>query len=286
MAAKQAEEERVKAEQSRMVAEQLRRTVSPHESKRKAELEEQQRIAAQKAEQERIKAEQARIAAEQAEKERLAAKKAEEERVKAEQARIAAEQAEKERLAQENAKQQKLAELQAELDRQAAAQKEQERLAAEKAKAEQLKAAEQARAEKAAMREKAISQYKAVMDKYPGTRASVAAAAKLKELGVAVPVAAQPAQESADGGQVLRVEGAQLSSFDFNVATAPQASDVATRVSLPFEVTNRGKRPRLLLPGERFPCENTIPNFPASAMPEQVINQTPTLARERPTRVV
>jgi len=277
VAAQKAEQERLNAEQTRLAAEKAEKERVVAEAARQVAIKkEQERLAAEKVEKERIAVE-AKRKAELAEQQRLAAQKAEQERLKAEQARIAAEKAEQERVAQEKAKQQKLAELQAELDRQAAAQKEQERLAAEKDKAEQLKAAEQARAEKAAMREKAINQYKAVMDKYPGTRASVAAAAKLKELGVAVPVAAQPTQEAVDGGQVLRVEVAQLSSFDFNVATAPQTSDVATRVSLPFEVTNRGNGPDSFYLESGFPVEYNS-KFSASAAPEQVINQTPTLA--------
>lgn len=308
-AAEQAEQQRIaaeKAEQLRLAQEKAAREKVAAEEAEKQRLEreklEQQQKAAAQAELERIAAEkagmerlaQARAAKEKSEHERAAAEKAEQQRLsalKAEEDRLAAEQEANRRLAAEKAKQERIAAEQAAVEaenaRLAAAKKEQERQAAaqaeEQRQARQREAEEKSRAEKAAMREKAISQYKSIIDKYPGSSAATVAASKLKELGIAValPVKAVPVEqkpeEQPENAQVLRLEVAQYAGFEFNLLTAPKTYDVARRISLPFEITNRGNGNDSFYFESGFPAEFNV-SFAAAAAPEQAINQTPVLA--------
>ncbi len=282
-AAEKKEQERlaaVKAEQERLAAEQERITaVKAEEAKRAAlaaaEKKEQERLAAVKAEQERVSAEQ--IAKAKAEQERAAA-------VKAEEARFAAAAAESARVAALNQAEAKAASEKKERELVAAARKEQERRAAIKAEEEQLLAAQKVaedkvRAEKRALREKAIAQYKSIIDKYPGSSAAASAAAKLRELGLAVALpqvaAAEPVPENA---QVLRLEVAQYAGFEFNLLARPEAFHVAERVNVPFEITNRGNGNDAFYLESAFPAEFKA-RFAAATSPDAVINQTPELAQ-------
>lgn len=162
-----------------------------------------------------------------------------------------------------------------------AAGKEQERLAAERQ--QQERQAEKARAEKAALREKAIAQYKAIIDKYPGSAAATAATAKLQELGVAVALTPKQAEvgqkpaEQPENAQVLRLEVAQYAGLEFKLLARPQAYDVARRISVPFEIVNRGNGNDSFYLESGFPKEFNAGFAPAAA-PDQGINQTPLLA--------
>jgi hypothetical protein len=137
---------------------------------------------------------------------------------------------------------------------------------------------ESANAAKSVLREKAIAQYKSILVTYPNTKAAAAAAAKLKELGVAVslPVqeAAVPASESA---QVLRLEVAQFAGLEFNLLVQPQAYNVAQRISIPFEITNQGNGRDSFYLESGFPPEYSA-GFTSAAAPVQAINQTSVLA--------
>ena len=310
IAALKAEEERVareKVEQERTAAEAAEQQLLAalkEESDRLAKAQaEQQLLAAQKAEEERIararaeqeriararaeeerllavlKVEEARKAAEKveqerqaalaAEQQRLTARKAEEERQAAEAIRHAAVKAEQERIAREQAEQERQAGLKAEEERKAAEKAEQQRLAGLKAEEERKAAA------KAALREKAVAQYKSIIETYPGTRAATAAAVKLKELGIAVALPAQAAAEVLpENTQVLRLEVAQYAGFEFNLLPGQQAYEVARRISVPFEVVNRGNGT------DSFNLESSFPavfgaSFAAASAPDAPISQTP-----------
>lgn len=297
------------AEQQRLTAnkaaEELKQASEKVEQERAiAEKAEQERIAAEKTEQQRLallKAEEDRKASEVAEQQRLAAQ-AEEERKqvaeKAKQDRVAAAKAEQKRKAQEQAAQEKAAQENAEQARIAAENAEQKRLAAEKAEKERVAAAqaeeqqlarqrqaeEQGRAGKLALREKAIAQYQSIIENYPGTKAAAAAAAKLQELGIAVAlpaakavVAEQKPAEQPENAQVLRLEVAQFAGFEFHLLDSPKTFEVARRISLPFEITNRGNGKDSFYLESGFPAEFNA-NFAAADTPEQNINQTPVLA--------
>jgi len=294
IAAEQAEQQRLEREKP----EQLQKAAAQAELERiAAEKSAMERLAQAKAARETAteekpvpqlqtqeEAERERAAAEKMEQQRLAALKADEERLVAGQEaikRLAAEKANKERIAAERAA------AEAESARLVAAKKEQDRLAAaqaeEQRQARQREAEEKSRAEKTALREKAISQYKSIIEKYPGSKAATAAAAKLQELGIAVALPAKAAaveqkpEEQPENAQVLRLEVAQYAGFEFNLLATPKAYDVARRNSLPFEITNRGNGNDSFYFESGFPAEFNV-SFAAAAAPEQAINQTPVLA--------
>jgi len=299
LAAVKAEQERVaaiKAEEARTAAAEAARIAALKQAEKKAAAEkaERDRLAAAQAEQERVAAVQAeltRLAETKKEQERLAAIKAEQNRIaaeqaaraKAEQERIAALKAEEARVAAATAEAARVAALKRAEEKAAAEKKEQERQAAVNAE-EQLLAAQKAaeekvRAEKNALREKAIAQYKSIIDKYPGSSAAASAAAKLRELGLAVALpqvaVAEPVPENA---QILRLEVAQYAGFEFNLMPRPEAFHVAQRVNVPFEITNRGNGNDAFYLESAFPDEFKA-QFAATSSPDTVINQTPVLAQ-------
>jgi len=288
LAAKKADEERLareRAESERIAV------VKKAEEQRQAALEaERQKLAAQKVEEERR-------AKEQAEVERLAAvKKAEEQRqaaLEAERQKLADQKAEEERLAREKAEAERVAVVKAAEEKRLAAekaaaamaeQKERELTIARKAEAEQ-RAAEKARQDKDVLKEKAIVEYKGILSRFPGTRASQVAAARLKELGVAVALpaavsSAPAAAETAVGAaHVLTLEVAQYAAFEFDVQSPTRPVDVAQKTVIPFEVQNRGNGNDSFYLASGFPAEFGA-RFVAASDPEQAINQTPMLASE------
>jgi uncharacterized membrane protein len=208
-------------------------------------------------------AEAARIAAQKAERERLALLKAEEAR----QAIAAADAtAEKERIAAE----------------QSAKENEARRLAARKADTERLDRLKQSEAKgrtaKQAYREKAVGQYKAIIDKFPTSAAAITAAAKLRELGVAIalppPVTDAPLPENA---QVLRLEVAQFAGFEFNLLNRPDAFAVGRPTVVPFEVINRGNGTDSFSLESAFPADFKV-RFASAAASGVSVTQTPELA--------
>jgi len=259
IAALKAEEERRIAEKEALDAETARLAAE--------KKKEQERLAALKAEEERSALEKARQ--EKAEQDRIAAVKAEEaaRAAAAESARLAALKAEEDRRIAEKAT------LDAETARQAAARAEEQKLARQRIADEKIKA------EKAALREKAIALYKSIIDKYPSSAAASSAAAKLRELGVAVslPPAAATVETLPENAQILRLEVAQFAGFEFNLLTSPGTCKVAQRISVPFEITNRGNG------NDSFYLESGFPEafnsvFAAASSPDVAINQTPAMA--------
>lgn len=269
------------AEQQRLAA------IKAQEERQAAELAAKERLAKAKAEQDRLaalKLEEERKLAEKAELERIAIRKAEEERTAiaaAEVARSAAAQQEQQRLAAEKAAEKAeaarlAAAKQVELERVAAAQAEEQRLAQQRAAEQKIDS------EKMALREKAIAQYKSVIENYPGSSAATAAAAKLHALGVALALPprvadAEQKQVEPENAQVLRLEVAQYAGFEFNLLPRSQSYDVARRISVPFEVINRGNGSDTFYFESGFPPEFNA-SFAPAATPDQIINQTPVLA--------
>ncbi len=300
-AERQAQEkaQQVKREQERLAAakveaDRLAQAKAQQEADEQAKAE-AARVAQAKAHQEaaekakalKAKAEAARLAREKAEAERRAAEKAEAERVAA--------KAEAERQALAKAEAERKAKAQAEAARIAAVQAAEQRQAAEKAAAaagtvsaatEQRPASEATRRERMAMREKAISEYKNIIERFPGTAAAKTAANRLKDLGVAVALpqtaASQPATTAtsdASSGtmQTLTLEVAQYAAFDFDLQPPAQPVAVAQKTAVPFELQNRGNGQDSFYLATGFPAEFGA-RFAAAAAPEQIINQTPLLA--------
>gem|GEM_PF-401709 len=284
-AAAKAEQERIavaKAEELRVAAEQAATR------KLAAEKAEQERQASLKAEKERQAAAAAERAAQaKAEQERLVVAKAEAERLAAERAiavKQAAEKAEQERLAAVKAKEEsriaalletaRLAQLRAEQDRLAAVKAEEARMAQKRT------ADEKGAAAKKELREKAIAQYKSIIETYPNSQAATTAAAKLKELGVAVavPVQLAAASEQPENSQVLRFEVAQYAGFEFNLLAEPKAYNVGQPVAIPFELINRGNGNDVFTLASSFPSEFKAWFAAAAAAPTTGITQTTQLA--------
>lgn len=150
----------------------------------------------------------------------------------------------------------------------------QERAVAEKTKQEQL-----AR-EKALLREKAIAQYKSVIRDYPDTRAAATAAAKLGELGVTTQEPARdatPETGQVETEQILNLEVVQFAAFELTLPATPKTCDTARRISIPFEIVNRGNGNDSFKLESGFPAEYAS-SFAAVSAPEQAISRTLSLA--------
>ena len=276
-----------KAEQEQLAvrkAEEALRGEAAAESVRIAEQKtETVRLAQTKAEQERALqagAELARMNALKEENERkAAAEKAERERialVKSEEAKQAAAAAEAARMAsikaEEESRTAERGAKDAEKSRISALKSEEARLA------EQKLAEEKAHAAKLAYREKAIGQYKAIIDKFPASTAAVTAAAKLRELGIAVALPPKSAEQPMpENSQVLRLEVAQFAGFELNLLARPDSFAVGRPVTIPFEVINRGNGKDSFSLESAFPADFKA-RFISAAAPGAAINQTPELA--------
>jgi len=299
-----AESEKVDMEEvARQQAEMVRQTMAKAEQKRlavlkaeeereaaaKADKAEQKRVASATAEEERsaAAAEEKRLAAENVEKQRL-----EREKVGQEQRAAAAAESEQKKQALLKAEEGRVAAQRIEKERQASAaaeaaqrdggRQEQPGRAAEKAEEQPQPAAGDAaqniRASKAALREKAIAQYKSILEKYPDSKAAATAAAKLKELGVAVALPQAAALEQLpENAQILRLEVAPFAALDFDLTARPQAYNVAQRIGIPFEITNRGNGSDSFYLESGFPAEYAA-GFAAATQPELAVNQTTLLA--------
>ncbi|QVW35064.1 DUF11 domain-containing protein [Geobacter sulfurreducens] len=320
LAAEQAARERVEAErlaaqkaaQEKATAE---RRVAEQTAREKAEAE---RVAAQKAAEEKVAAERRaaeQAAREKAEAERVAAQKAAEEKVAAERRaaeQAAREKAEAERVAAQKAAEEKAAagrlaaektaaELRA-AEQAAAAKVEAERVAAEQARRDR-EAAERLAAEKAdrqkeeteqaavrraeeqkraALREKAVAEYKSLIDRFPGTRAAAAAAAKLAEMGIthvapSPAVAAAPPALAEKNAQILTLEVGQFADADLMIQPPVQGLEAGKRHEIPFEVVNRGNGTDSFYLESGFPFEFGA-QFADAGRKEIPINLTPSLA--------
>jgi len=281
-----AEAERVareKAELDRVAAVQVA-AAQVAQAKATREAAEKANILKAKAESERVareKAEADRVAAAKAEAAQLAQAKATSEaaeKAKAETEHQASlKRAEEKRLAAAAALEERRA---AEKAASAAADQREMKLAADRKAEEARVAAEKVRQDRAGLKEKAIEEYKTIIGRFPGTAAASSAAARLKELGVAVPVATPmvPASEAATAtAQVLTLEVAQYAAFDFAVYPLAKPVEVASKTVVPFEIQNKGNGQDSFYLASGFPAEFNA-RFSSAAAPELAINQTPQLA--------
>ncbi|HIJ82087.1 MAG TPA: tetratricopeptide repeat protein [Desulfuromonadales bacterium] len=305
---------RVRAEQERQVASikaETAKQLTAAEAARAEELKKaEEKAAAEKKEQERLAvvkvaeakktadAEATRVAAQKQAEEKAAAEKKEQERLaalKAEDANAkkvaAVEKKEQERLAAQKAEEaeaERIASLKRTEEKAAVEKKDQEPVAAVKvAKAgetrrpavQQRGAADKKRTGRNTMREKAIAQYKMIIEKYPASPAANSAAAKLRELGIAVALPKYSGIETLpENAQVLRLVVAQYAGFEFNLLARSEAYNVARRISIPFEVINRGNGNDSFTLYSSFPAEFRA-RFYAATAPDSAITQTPVLAR-------
>ena len=144
---------------------------------------------------------------------------------------------------------------------------------------------ESRRAEKpmSSPREKAVAEYREIMERYPGTRAAVAAEERLKGLGEAGAVGKAPdgrksMTDGVGGGrQVLTLEVGQSAAAEFNLTPHAPGGEVGRRISIPFEVINRGNGADSFLLESGFGPEFN-PAFASAAKPDVTITATPQLA--------
>lgn len=134
-----------------------------------------------------------------------------------------------------------------------------------------------------AMKEKAIRQYKAVQKKFPGTHAASIAAERLKELHVGAGVPDRKlvrAEETMRGGKstnIVMLEVGQFAAADFSVLPEKGSCVAGEKISVPFEVVNRGNGPDSFMLDEGFPAEYKA-RIAAAAHPESTLASTPQLA--------
>ncbi len=133
------------------------------------------------------------------------------------------------------------------------------------------------------MKERAIAEYRAVQEKYPGTRAAAAAAERLEKLGAGQPAPVQTPIPSAGtvgrgaNAQVVDLEVGQFAAADFSFSPYAAHNDAGAGISLPFEVVNRGNAV------DSFSLETGFPQefgsrFAAAGGPGVFIRETPPLA--------
>jgi len=257
-----------KAETDRQAAEKL--ALAKAETDRQAA----EKLASAKVEADRQEAERlffAKSAADRQAAEKLALAKAEADWQAADKLALA--KAEAERQAAE-----KLALAKAEADRQAT-----EKLAATKAETDLKTVAAAADQKKTKsvqsiqLQDQAIAEYKAVIARYPGTKAAANAAIRLKELGVeqqtktamAPTAQVQPKENS----NIFSVEVARKADLEFVLAAEPYTVEVGKRISVPFELLNRGNSP------DSFTLESGLsgeyqPRFVAADTPDLPLVKT------------
>jgi uncharacterized membrane protein len=137
------------------------------------------------------------------------------------------------------------------------------------------------------LREKALAEYKAVIDRYPGTAAAATASAKLKQLGVVypAPLGVSAASSPAESASILSLEVGQHVDFDFTVVPPAQPLEAGKRVTIPLEVVNLGNGPDSFYLESGFPADYNL-QFAAAARPELPLNVTPQLAAGEKFRAV
>lgn len=259
-----------------------------------------ERAHAKKLAQEKADEENRRLFAEKAAAERAELEKAEAERIarataEEEQKRAAAEKAAAASAAEEAAAKARLAARKAEAERLAREREEaaQKRLAAEKAAVEQRRLADEKKktARVAAKRkpvkpvetarDQAIGDYRKVIDASPGSSAAVAASAKLKAMGVDYPPNGSSAKASTPQPpvttQVLNLEVGQFVDVEFNVDTVGQVFPAGRRITIPFDVVNRGNGDDSFYLESGFPQEYGVQFFSSDNI-DAPVNLTPTLS--------
>lgn len=133
------------------------------------------------------------------------------------------------------------------------------------------------------LKERALAEYRAVQEKYPGTRAAAAAAERLEKLGAVQPAPVKtpppsPGTAAPRGNsQAVDLEVGQFASADFSFSPATAHTDAGSGVSLPFEVVNRGNAVDAFTLETGFPQEFGS-RFTDAGRPGVFIKETPSLA--------
>lgn len=132
------------------------------------------------------------------------------------------------------------------------------------------------------MREKAVSEYRQVMERYPGTKEAEVARDRLRALAAGKASAATESVRAGSQGkpdksaQVVTLEVGQYASLELIVPPHASSYEVGERVFIPFEVVNRGNDGDVFQLQSGFPAEFS-PSFAASSRPDVQITATPRL---------
>ncbi|RQW87014.1 MAG: hypothetical protein EHM79_08645 [Geobacter sp.] len=133
------------------------------------------------------------------------------------------------------------------------------------------------------MKERAINEYRSVQEKFPGTKAASIAAERLRELHVGTPASDSTlgrVAESPRGGKaanVVTLEVGQFAAADLSVRPLKESSEAGVKISIPFEVVNRGNGTDSFVLEEGFPEEFNA-RIAAAGHPEISLASTPQLA--------
>jgi uncharacterized repeat protein (TIGR01451 family) len=133
------------------------------------------------------------------------------------------------------------------------------------------------------MKERAIREYRSVLEKFPGTQAASLAAERLKELQAGHAAtngkrggSAEPARGETTA-RTLTLEVGQNAAADFSLRPYAAKCEAGVRISVPFEVVNRGNGADSFVLEEGFPAEYKA-HIAAAAHPETSLSTTPQLA--------
>jgi uncharacterized membrane protein len=131
------------------------------------------------------------------------------------------------------------------------------------------------------MRARAISEYRAVMEKFPGTPAAATAASRLRDVPQTTSAAAVAAPRTGSSMGVVTLEVGQYAAAEFTMAVPNEKSEAGSLVSIPFQVINRGNGP------DQFSFESGFPaDFKArvvtAADSHAALVETPLLAPGEP----
>jgi tetratricopeptide (TPR) repeat protein len=133
------------------------------------------------------------------------------------------------------------------------------------------------------MRERAIADYKAVIDRHPGTSFAAAASEKLRSLGIdyaaspAVPSISPRISPESTTAQVLAFQIAQYAKGELNLSTPPSTAAAGEKTSVQFTVVNAGNGPDSFLLESAFPSEYSS-GFSSQSRPDEPIGSTPVMA--------
>lgn len=139
------------------------------------------------------------------------------------------------------------------------------------------------------LRRKAISQYRSVIEAYPGTKAAAVAAERLRELGAdaeapspsapAVPsplpaAAPVPAAAAKPVSGSVQLDVAQLAAVELALTPPSKGAEAGRTVGIPFTVINLGNGIDSFQLASDFPTAFS-PVFTAAATPAAALSQTP-----------
>lgn len=133
------------------------------------------------------------------------------------------------------------------------------------------------------MKEAAILEYRRVLKKFPGTKAALSAAERLKELQSAKFTPVGEVQRIAESTHAMNpastvtLEVGQFAAADLSLLRYRETCDAGMNISVPFKVVNRGNGSDTFNLDSGFPAEYK-PRIVSASNPESSLAATPSLA--------